>query len=162
MKHLLEDAPTLALAIIALCGFALAGALVLEHALGLAPCPMCLMQRIWVILVGLVALIGLTHNARWGIYPMLSGTAAIIGGGFSIRQLYLQSLPPEEVPACGPPLEWLLDGPVSDLLVAMTQGTGDCAEVMWSFLGLSIPGWALLGFVAMLAVSALQFRAALR
>ena len=79
---------------------------------------------------------------------MVTAVAAIIGGSFSIRQLYLQSLPPEEVPACGPPLEWLLDGPVSDLLSAMTQGTGDCAEVMWTFLGLSIPAWALVGFIA--------------
>ena len=158
----MRNAKILALGIIALCGFALTGALVLEHLEGLAPCPMCLMQRLWVIAVGLAALIGLAHNARWGIYPMLTAVAAIIGGSFSIRQLYLQSLPPEEVPACGPPLEWLLDGPVSDLLSAMTQGTGDCAEVMWTFLGLSIPAWALVGFIAALALALLQLRATLR
>ena len=158
----MRNANLLALAIIALCGVMLASALVLEHVEGLAPCPMCLMQRLWVIAVGLAALIGLAHDARWGIYPMVTAVAAIIGGSFSIRQLYLQSLPPEEVPACGPPLEWLLDGPVSDLLSAMTQGTGDCAEVMWTFLGLSIPAWALVGFIAALVLALLQFRAALK
>ena len=159
---MMRNANLLALAIIALCGVMLASALVLEHVEGLAPCPMCLMQRLWVIAVGLAALIGLAHDARWGIYPMVTAVAAIIGGSFSIRQLYLQSLPPEEVPACGPPLEWLLDGPVSDLLSAMTQGTGDCAEVMWTFLGLSIPAWALVGFIAALVLALLQFRAALK
>lgn len=162
MVNFFNDTARLAACIVALCGAMLVSALILEHVEGLEPCPMCLMQRLWVIAAGLLALIGLAHNARWGIYPMLTALAACIGGGFSIRQLYLQSLPEDQVPACGPPLEWLLDGPMSDLLTAMTQGTGDCAQVMWTFLGISIPGWALVGFITVLALSVLQFRASLK
>ena len=56
--------------------------LVVEFALGLAPCPLCMMQRIWFALAGIVTIIGLTHNPRWGIYPLLSALCAMIGGAF--------------------------------------------------------------------------------
>ena len=55
--------------------------LLLEFALGLDPCPLCMMQRIWFALTGIVALIGLAHNPRWGIYPLVSALCAVVGGG---------------------------------------------------------------------------------
>ena len=134
-------------------------ALIMEHVMGLAPCPLCMMQRLWVAVAGLLAYIGLVHNPRWGIYPLFGALATIIGGGFSIRQLWLQSLPADQVPACGPDLQYMLEAfPLSDVLVAMTSGTGDCAEVAASFLGLSIPAWTLFGFVLLLAANVMQFR----
>ena len=139
-------------------GGLLAFALFLEHVQGLAPCPLCMMQRLWMILTALLAWISLAHNPRWGIYPLLGSLAAIVGAGFSIRQLWLQSLPVEEHPACGPGLEYMIEAfPLSDILTAMISGTGDCAQVSWTFLGLSIPGWVLLGFILLLATNALQF-----
>ena len=163
MIDTLNTARSLAFLIIAGCAALLFSALVLEYAEGLEPCPLCLMQRLWVILVGLLALIGLAHNPRWGIYPMLSGVAAAIGGWFSIRQLYLQGLPEDEVPFCGPNLAYMVENyPFAELLGAMTSGTGDCAKVLWTFLGISIPGWALVGFIGLLGLSLLQLRAAMR
>ena len=149
-------------ALVAATGAMLGGALFMEHVMGLAPCPLCLMQRIWVMIVGAIALAGLTHNPRILIYPLLSVLAALTGAAFSIRQLYLQSLPADQVPACGAPLDYLLDGPLADLLREMTMGSGDCAEVSWSLLGISLPGWALLGFLAMAGLAALQWRSARR
>ena len=144
-------------------GALLCGALFMEHVMDLAPCPLCMMQRLWVAAVGLVAYVGLLHNPRWGIYPLLAALCSAIGAGFSIRQLWLQSLPADEVPACGPDLQYMIEVfPLSDVLVAMTSGTGDCAEVSLSVLGLSIPGWTLVGFAALLVIAALQFRAGLR
>ncbi len=149
-------------ALVAATGAMLGGALFMEHVMGLAPCPLCLMQRIWVMIVGAIALAGLTHNPRILIYPLLSVLAALTGAAFSIRQLYLQSLPADQVPACGAPLDYLLDGPLADLLREMTMGSGDCAEVSWSLFGVSIPGWTLLGFLALAGLAALQWRAARR
>ena len=141
------------------CGALLSIALFMEHMMGLAPCPLCMMQRLWVAVVGLIAYASLLHSPRWGIYPLAGAVASLVGGGFSIRQLYLQSLPEDQVPACGPDLQYMLDVfPLSDVLVAMTSGTGDCAEVAWSFLGISIPGWALVGFAALLATCIAQLR----
>jgi len=71
----------------------------MEHVMGLAPCPLCMMQRLWIALVAVIAYASLLHNPRWGIYPLFGCIACIIGGGFSIRQLWLQSLPADQVPA---------------------------------------------------------------
>ncbi len=145
------------------CGLVLCGALFMELIMGLAPCPLCMMQRVWFIIAGVIAYAGLAHNPRWGIYPLFTLAATLIGAGFSIRQLWLQSVPEDQVPACGPDLQYMLEAfPLSDLLVAMTSGTGDCAEVAWSLLGISIPGWALLAFVVVAVCAAMQLRQGLR
>jgi disulfide bond formation protein DsbB len=153
---------TFAAALVAATGAMLGGAQFIEHVMNLTPCPLCLMQRIWVMIVGAIALAGLAHNPRILIYPLLSFLAAMTGAGFSSRQLYLQSLPPDQVPACGAPLDYLLEGPLRDLLREMTLGGGNCAEVSFSLIGISIPGWALLGFLALAGLAALQGRAARR
>lgn len=137
--------------------------LLVEFALGLAPCPLCMMQRIWFALTGIVAWIGLSHNPRWGIYPLVSALCAMVGGGFAIRQLWLQSLPADQVPSCGPDLSYMIDAfPLGDLLVAMTSGTGDCAVVHDVIPLMSIAGWSLLGFSLLLFASVMQLRQSLR
>ena len=137
--------------------------LIVEFALGLPPCPLCMMQRIWFALAGIVALIGLTHNPRWGIYPLLSALCATVGGGFAVRQLWLQGLPADQMPSCGPDLSYMLDAfPLADLLTAMASGTGDCAAVHDVIPLMSIAGWALLGFVLLFAASVMQLRLGLR
>lgn len=149
--------------IVAVCGALLCGALFMEHGLGLAPCPLCLMQRIWFFLAGLAAFVGLVHNPRWGIYPLLTIVASLVGAGFSIRQLWLQSLPPDQVPACGPSMAYMFENfPLVQVLELMTQGTGDCAQISWQFLGITLPGWALVGFAAIITFAALQWRAGTR
>ena len=140
-------------------GVLLCVALIMEYALGLSPCPLCMMQRIWVALTGLIAYASLAHNPRWGIYPLLGGISAMVGGGFSIRQLWLQNLPNDQVPACAPDLSYMLEAfPIADVLAAMMSGTGDCAEISWTFLGISLPGWLLLFFGALLAMNIMQIR----
>ena len=137
--------------------------LLVEFALGLAPCPLCMMQRIWFALTGIVAWIGLSHNPRWGIYPLVSALCAMVGGGFAIRQLWLQSLPADQVPSCGPDLSYMIDAfPLGDLLVAMTSGTGDCAVIHDVIPMMSIAGWSLLGFSLLLFASVMQLRQSLR
>ncbi len=138
-----------------------AGAQLFEHGAGLDPCPLCVMQRLWVLIGGLVVVVALGDTVSRGIYPLLVITSAIVGAGFSVRQLYLQSLPPEEVPACGPDLAYMIDAfPFADVLRAMTFGTGNCAEAGWTLFGLSLAAWALVGFAAMIGLAGLWWRAA--
>ena len=137
--------------------------LLVEFALGLAPCPLCMMQRVWFALTGIVAWIGLSHNPRWGIYPLVSALCAMVGGGFAIRQLWLQSLPADQVPSCGPDLSYMIEAfPLGDLLAAMTSGTGDCAVVYDVIPLMSIAGWSLVGFSLLLFASVMQLRQSLR
>jgi disulfide bond formation protein DsbB len=114
-----------------------------------------------VVIVGILALGAALHGRGLTRWALATGAAAIIGSGFSLRQLWLQSLPADEVPACGPGLDYMLEVfPLSDVLKAMVMGTGNCAEVTWTFLSLSIPAWVLLAFAAFLAGSVLAHRGA--
>jgi disulfide bond formation protein DsbB len=149
---------TWVVATIAITGALSAGAQLMEHGLRLDPCPLCLMQRIWVMIAGLVALAALADRPERGVYPLLTLVAALIGGGFAVRQLYLQQLPPEAVPACGPDLAYMLEAfPLRDVLTAMTVGTGNCAEID-RVLGVNIAIWSLLGFIAIATCTLLWWR----
>jgi disulfide bond formation protein DsbB len=135
---------------LALAGLMVGGAQYMEHVLGQDPCPLCLMQRLWTMLAGAAVLIGLARNPRSIAYPITALVCTVVGAGFSVRQLWLQHLPEDQVPACTPDMAYMIDAfPLADILRAMTYGTGNCAKVTWALLGISIAGWALLGFVAL-------------
>ena len=136
-----------ALAIIALLAMLFAR-VYLEEMLGLAPCPLCMTQRFFVVLWGGIALLAALHNpAGWGrkVYASMCSLAAIGGGAIAVRHVWLQHLPPDQVPACGPSLEYMLETlPFSETLSLVLMGDGNCAETMWTFLGLSIPEQTLI------------------
>ncbi len=155
---------TIFLVIFLFCCGLMATGYIMEHVYDLEPCPLCMTQRVFIVLAGFVALIGCLHNpALLGtrIYSGLIALMAATGGGFSIRQLYLQSLPADKAPACGPSVDYILETfPLSKALQMMLKGDGNCAEVLWRFMGISIPGWTLVAFL-MIVGSALYvaFRA---
>ena len=128
-------------------------ALYMQHQMDLNPCYLCIVQRVFVILTGLIALLAFAHNpASKGQkrYAAATSLSALAGAGFSIRQLWLQGLPEEKVPACGPPADYLFDAlPIAEALPMLLSGDGNCAEVQWTFLSLSIPAWTLAAFAAM-------------
>ena len=142
------------------CVFLMAVALYMEHVMALVPCPLCVFQRVAVIAVGVVALIAAVHNpAAIGIriYGGLVIAGAVIGSGLSLRHLYLQGLPEDQVPSCGPGLDYLMDVfPMTEVIEMVLSGDGSCAEVVWTFLGISIPGWTLVGFIGLLAIGTYQ------
>ena len=130
--------------------------LYLEEILDLAACPLCMTQRVFVVAWGIIALIAVLHNpAGWGrrAYGALCALAAMGGGAIAARHVWLQHLPPDQVPACGPSLEYMLDTlPFSETLSLVLMGDGNCAETMWTFMGLSIPEQTLLLFTGVTLV----------
>lgn len=142
------------------CLALMAYALYSQEVLGLHPCPLCITQRVFVILVGLFALLAFIHKPRAlgrRVYAALSMLAAVAGGVVASRHLYLQSLPEDQVPACGPGLEYMFNTfPFIEAVAVLFRGDGNCAEVDWTFLGLSMPGWVLIAFIALFAVNAWQ------
>jgi protein dithiol:quinone oxidoreductase len=123
----------------------------------LEPCPLCILQRVFTMLVGLVLLIAVIHNPKAigvRIYGLLGGVLALLGASISARHLWLQSLPEDQVPSCGPGLNFMLDNfPLGDTINMVLRGSGECAEVLWTFMGVSIPGWTLLAFIVLAALS---------
>ncbi|MFP6807773.1 MAG: disulfide bond formation protein B [Pseudomonadales bacterium] len=142
------------------CTFLMGAALFMEHQMGLEPCPLCILQRVMVIATAFIALLAAIHNPQISgikIYGGFMAISAALGGGVSMRQLWLQSLPENEIPACGASLDYLLDVfPLTDVLSMVLSGDGTCAEVVLTFLGLSIPGWTLVGFIALVAIGVFQ------
>lgn len=129
------------------CAGLLGYALYVQYQMFLDPCPLCVFQRIAFIGMALVFLLGALHApAARGrkAYGILAVIPALFGIGVAGRHVWLQSLPPEQVPACGPGLEYMLDAfPLGEALAMVFRGSGECAEVDWSFLGLSMPAWTL-------------------
>ena len=136
------------------CALMMVAALYLEHVVGLAPCPLCIVQRICVIGFGLVCLAAAIHNPRKigrRVYAALAMLFALAGGATAIRQIWLQSVPADELPSCLPSLEYMMEAlPFQDILRLVLHGTAECAEVSWTLLGMSIPEWTLISFVGML------------
>jgi disulfide bond formation protein DsbB len=137
------------LACVALLGYAYYAQFVLH----LAPCPLCIFQRLGIFAVGVAfALAAAQDPAGWGrrVYGALIGLAALATLGVSARHLYIQSLPPDSVPACGASLDFMLKVfPLTDVLVKVLTGSGECAKITWRFLGLSMPGWVLIAALAL-------------
>ena len=127
-------------------------ALWLEHVEGLEPCPLCVLQRGAVIVLGVLMLAGAIHDPRTlgrRVYGVMIAIAAIAGAAVAGRHVWLQSLPPGEAPECGPGLEYMLGAfPLTEVIGMVLSGSGECAEVQWTFLALSIPEWTLLMFAA--------------
>lgn len=126
----------------------------------LQPCPLCISQRIAILLVGIIFLIGFLHNPNHKgviIYAGIGIVAALCGAAISARHVWLQNLPPEQVPECGPGLEYIFENfPLTETLKLMLNGTGECAEVLWTFMDISIPGWTLVAFVSLAVINLLQ------
>jgi protein dithiol:quinone oxidoreductase len=120
----------------------------LQYVGGLQPCPLCLVQRGFFYAVLIVFLLAAVHGKLRWLYASLVMLFAAGGVAAAGRQVWLQSLPPDKVPQCGPDLYFMLENfPLSRTLEKLITGTGECAVVDWTFLGLSIAGWSLVWFV---------------
>lgn len=146
--------------------FVLAASLYFQFVKKLEPCPLCLMQRFCVIIALVLCMAGMfckTVSARRRvlIFQLVIGIAGIY---FSGRQLWLQTLPADQLPACLPGMNVLLQYfPWKDILHAMFLGAADCGEINWQWLGLSMPAWSALyfaTFVVVVLISNLQVRRA--
>ena len=140
-----------------ICAALLGFALYLQHVEQQEPCPLCMLQRVafldMMIVFGVAAIHGPARRGAM-VYSALLFVMAAMGGGIAARQVWLQHLPPDKVPACGPGLEYMLEQfPLADALKKILAGSGECAEAGWRFLGLTIAGWSLVWFVVLGALA---------
>jgi protein dithiol:quinone oxidoreductase len=148
--------PRFSLAALA-CALLLGFGFYLQYAKGLEPCPLCLVQRGFFVAVMAVCLIAaLNRPGRLGaaVYGALAALFALGGAAVAARQVWLQHLPPDKVPQCGPDLFFMMENfPLSRTLKTLFSGAGECAAVDWTFLRLSIAEWSLLCFAALFLYS---------
>lgn len=133
-------------------------ALYIQYALHEEPCPLCMVQRFIFIVLGVLFAIAMLHNPkRIGsrVYAVLIGLFALFGVGVASRHIWIQHLPADQVPACGPGLNYMLDNfPMSQVLKELMHGSGECAHQS-TFLALSIPEWSLIWY-ALLSIWAVM------
>jgi len=135
------------------CAGLLGYALYVQHRMFLDPCPLCIFQRVAFAWIGLAALLAALHNpsgaGRW-FYGVLVFLGAAAGAAIAGRHIWLQNLPPDQVPECGPGLSYMMDTlPFLEAMSAVLAGDGSCAEIQWNFLGLSMPGWTLVWYLGL-------------
>ena len=141
----------------AVCVSLLAYAVFAQYGQLFEPCPLCIFQRVAMAATAAVGLVGGLHapRAAWGrrLYGLLAFLAAGTGAAIAGRHVWLQHLPPDRVPECGPGLSYMIDVLPSwaDVVRKVLQGSGECAKVDWTFLGFSMPEWTLLCFVLLAA-----------
>jgi disulfide bond formation protein DsbB len=135
----------------------------LEFVKHLDPCPMCIFQRLCYFTIVVAAALGALHGPRGPfatLYTALIVLAAGVGAGIAGRQTWLQHLPAERVPECGPGLEFMLEQyPLAEVIKKALRGSGECAAVDWTFLTLSIAEWSLLCFIGLIIASVAWWRA---
>jgi disulfide bond formation protein DsbB len=136
-----------------ICAAMMGFALYAQHVMLLDPCPLCILQRIAVILLGVVFLLGALHNPGQIGARIYSGLIVIVvaaGAAVAGWQVRLQNMPADEVPSCGPGLEYMVDNfPLRDIFAMIFKGSGECAEVAWRLLGLSMPVWVMIGLLGL-------------
>jgi protein dithiol:quinone oxidoreductase len=124
-----------------------------QAVLGLEPCPLCIFQRIGIAACGVLFLLALLHDpGRTGarVYGVLIALAAALCAAVAARHLWIQHLPAGAVPVCGASLNYMLEVfPLTDVIRKVLTGSGECAQVTWRFLALSMPGWVLIAAVAL-------------
>ena len=130
----------------------IAYALYTQYVLGLEPCPLCILQRVAVIALGLsFLLMALKHPQTKQSKFFASLLLTIIssaGVGIAARHVWLQNLPPGKVPGCGPGLDFMMANfPLSEVFQMVFSGSGECAEISWSFAFLSMPAWVIIWLI---------------
>jgi disulfide bond formation protein DsbB len=135
------------------CAGLLAYAYYAQFVLHLEPCPLCIFQRIGVFAIGIAFVSAAAHDpAVWGrrVYAALIALAAVVTIGVAARHLYVQNAPPGSIPSCGASLDFMLKVfSLTDVLVKVLTGSGECAKVTWRFLGLAMPAWVLIAAAAL-------------
>ncbi len=148
---------------LAFLGFAICTAsmlfavLYLERALFLDPCPLCILDRVVIMSLGVLFLFALLHGPRTifaKINSVLCIILSVVGIGLASRHIWLQNLPKDQVPECGPDLYFMLDTlPLFETLKKTLTGSGSCADTNWTFADLTIPEQTLTLFVILLILS---------
>jgi disulfide bond formation protein DsbB len=128
-----------------------ASALYLQYVLRQDPCPLCMVQRLIFIAIGMTFLLAAIHNAQSAAKFIYSGTIAllsVIGVLVAARHIWIQHLPKDQVPGCGPGLDFMLKNfPMSDVWQELMHGSGECAEKGWTLFTLGIPEWSLVAYL---------------
>ena len=138
------------------CSVLMGYALFAQYFLNLEPCPLCIFQRVSVIAMGMIFLACSLFEPKSNLAKFVSSTLFVISGAFGVgvasRHVWLQNLPSDQVPGCGPGLDFMMSTfPINEVFEMVFNGSGECANIDWSFLSLTMPAWVIICSLFMIA-----------
>jgi disulfide bond formation protein DsbB len=137
----------------------------IQHGLGIEPCPLCIVQRLAFVAVGMAALLGLVLAAGRAaaiVLAALTSLLAMAGAGVAAWHLWIKANPPESF-SCGRPFAWMIENmPLTQVVPKLFKGEADCLQESWTLLGLGIPHWSLILFLVLVALANFALVQALR
>jgi len=133
--------------------FGLVGlALWIQTHYNLNPCPLCISQRIIFLGLGLLFLFAAfvkPSTMLKKIMTLLMVLTALGGVGVAARHWWLQANRESMIADCGVGFDYMFDNfPLQKALTLVFKGTGDCAAIDWTLLGLSIPQMSLIAYIS--------------
>jgi disulfide bond formation protein DsbB len=132
------------------CAGLLTYAIYLQLIKNLLPCPLCVVQRVAYWVAGIAALAAFLQGPQaFGrkVYGAFIVIASAAGAAVALRQAWLVRYP--EAFECGisPEEEFLNALPLARWWPDMFEANGDCADVTWKFIGLTLPDWSAIFFI---------------
>jgi len=116
----------------------------------LEPCPLCISQRIVFMAMGVLFLIAAIVRRFPAVFAALQVLTALGGAGVAVRHWWIQAHRENMVADCGVGFDYMFENfPLKKALTLVFRGTGDCAAIDWTLLGLTIPQLALISFIGL-------------
>lgn len=116
----------------------------------LEPCPLCISQRIVFMAMGALFLIAAIVRRFPAVFAALQVITALGGAGVAVRHWWIQAHRENMVADCGVGFDYMFENfPLKKALTLVFRGTGDCAAIDWTLLGLTIPQLALISFIGL-------------
>ena len=129
-------------------------ALILQYIFMLEPCHLCMVQRVILVLVVFFSFIGFFHKKKPFVYGGVIFILLILGLVFAVRQIWLTTLPVDELPSCLPPIDYMIHNiPINEVISMILGGSSDCASISWSFLGFTLPELTMFLFIGLLCLT---------
>lgn len=121
----------------------------------LNPCPLCISQRMVFMGLGLLFLLAAFLPPQALLRKIITALlvlTALGGAGVAMRHWWLQAHRDSIIADCGVGFDYMFENfPLQKALTLVFRGTGDCAAIDWTFLGLSLPQLALLAYLGLAA-----------
>lgn len=123
----------------------------IEEYYSINPCPLCILQRVDLVFLGIIFLFGASLNLNKAGQIFIGIFVSIIslsGIALALRQVWLQHLPPNSSSDCGASLQYLMKIlPFDQVVRKVLEGSAECSQTTWEFLHISMAGWSLIWFV---------------
>jgi disulfide bond formation protein DsbB len=132
---------------------------IIQEIYSLDPCPLCITQRIVFLISGVVFLTFYLRPFNKWIEFFVLLAINLFGLVFALRHVLIQKKIIQIPAECGIDLGYMFDNfPLTEMFELVFRGTGDCSEIDWTLIGITIPEWSALWFVIFIIITVVNLK----